>query len=185
VQIIHELHTKKQNRVIFKIYFEKAYDKLGSSLCPREQCRNKSPYYQTRKGLRQGDPLSPILFNIVVDMLAVIITRANNNRQVKGVIPHLLEGGLSILQYVDDTIIFLDYGLEQAKHMKLILRLFEQLSGLKINFHKREIFCFGQAKEYETHYAAMFGCKLGSYPFWYLGLPMHFRKLSNKDWKMI
>jgi retron-type reverse transcriptase len=50
-------------------------------------------YFQTKKGLRQGDPLSPILFNIVVDMLAIIIERAKNNDQVGGLIPHLVEGG--------------------------------------------------------------------------------------------
>jgi hypothetical protein len=52
--------------------------------------------YQTKKGVRQGDPLSPLLFNIVVDMLAVIINRAKSEGQVKGVIPDLTDDGLSI-----------------------------------------------------------------------------------------
>ena len=82
-------------------------------------------YFQTKKGLRQGDPLSPILFNIVVDMLAIIIARAKEDVQVKGVVPHLVEEGLSILQYTDDTIIFLDHDIDKAKNMKLLLCLFE------------------------------------------------------------
>jgi hypothetical protein len=86
-------------------------------------------YFQTRKGLRQGDPLSPILFNIVADMLAIIINRAKEDGQVNGLIPHLVDGGVSILQYADDTIIFLDHDLEKALNMKLILCIFEQLSG--------------------------------------------------------
>ena len=45
--------------------------------------------------------------------------------------------------------------------MKLLLSVFEQLSGLKINFHKSEIFCYGEAKQYETEYTEMFGCERG------------------------
>jgi hypothetical protein len=142
-------------------------------------------YFQTRKGLRQGDPLSPTLFNIVADMLAIIISRAKEDGQVDGLIPHLVEEGVSILQYADDTIIFMEHDLEKALNMKLILCLFEQLSGLKINFHKSEIFCFGQAKEVQEQYRLLFGCEVGSFPFKYLGIPIHFRKLKNSEWKPI
>lgn len=55
------------------------------------------------------------------------------------------------------------------------------MSGLKINFHKSEIFCFGKAKDHELQYEQLFGCKKGSYPFRYLRIPMHYRKLNNSD----
>jgi hypothetical protein len=55
------------------------------------------PFFRTRKGLRQGDPLSPILFNIVANILAILIERAKADNQVSGVVPHLVDGGLSIL----------------------------------------------------------------------------------------
>ena len=172
-ETIHELHTKKKNGVILKIDFEKAYNKIKWSFL-QQTLRMKGfspkwrrwieemvtggsvgikvndeigPYFQTKRGLRQGDPMSPILFNIVADMLALIINRAKADDQIRGVIPHLLDDGLSILHYADDTIIFFDHDLEQAKNLKLLLVAFEQLSGLKINFHKREIFCYGAAKE--------------------------------------
>ena len=64
--------------------------------------------------MRQGDPLSPILFNIVVDMLAILINRAKEDGQVAGLVPHLVDGGLSILQYTDDTILFMDHDLAKV-----------------------------------------------------------------------
>jgi hypothetical protein len=57
-------------------------------------------------------------------MLAIIINRAKEDGQVNGLIPHLVDGGVSILQYADDTIIFLDHDLEKALNMKLILCIF-------------------------------------------------------------
>jgi hypothetical protein len=150
-ETIHELHRKKMDRVLLKIDFEKAYDKVSWDFLQQALrmkgfdptwCRwiqefvsrfsigikvndDIGHYFQTRKWLRQGDPLSPILFNIIADMLAIIINRAKEDGQVSGLIPHLVDGGVSILQYADDTIIFLDHDLEKALNMKLILCIFE------------------------------------------------------------
>ena len=76
-------------------------------------------------------------------MLAIILNRAKQEGLIRGIIPHLIDDGLSILQYADDTVIFLDHDIDLAKNMKLLLYVFEQLSGLKINYHKSDIFCFG------------------------------------------
>jgi hypothetical protein len=118
-------------------------------------------------------------------MLAIMINRAKEDGQVSGLIPHLVDGGVSILQYADDTIIFLDHDLEKDINTKLILCIFEQLSGLKINFHKSEIYCFGEAKEVENEYRFIFGCESGTFPFKYLGIPIHFRNLKNGEWRPV
>jgi hypothetical protein len=69
--------------------------------------------------------------------------------------------------------------------MKLVLCIFEQLSGLKINFHKSELFCFGIAKDDEEEYRNIFGCAIGPFPFRYLGIPIHFHRLKNGEWKPV
>jgi hypothetical protein len=97
-------------------------------------------------------------------LLAIYIERAKSGGQIEGVIPHLVDGGLSILQYADDTIIFIEHDLEKARNLKLILAAFEQLSGLKINFHKSELFCFGEAQNDTPLYTELFGCGKGQFP---------------------
>jgi hypothetical protein len=52
----------------------------------------------------------------------------------------------------------------------VIFFIFEQLSVLKINFHKSEIFCFGKAKDEERQYKQLFGYESRSLPFRYLGV---------------
>jgi hypothetical protein len=141
------------------------------------------PFFCTFKGLRQGDPLSPILFNIVADMLAILFARAKEENQFQGIVPHLVRGGLSILQYADDTVVFLDHNLKHAQNIKLLLTTFEQMSRLQINFHKSELFCYELAKEYELQFAHLFSCGIGTLPFKYLGIPMIHRRLRNSNYQ--
>jgi hypothetical protein len=104
-----------------------------------------------------------MLFNIVADMLAIIIEHAKADGKIEGVVPHLVDGGLSILQYADDTTLFMEHDLEKARNMKLILLAFEQLSGLKINFHKSDFFCFGESNDDANLYAEFLAVVLASF----------------------
>jgi hypothetical protein len=58
----------------------------------------------------------------------------------------------------------LEDDLENARNVKYILCLFEQISGLKINFHKSEIFCLGDAKERAQRYSEIFTCPTAELP---------------------
>jgi hypothetical protein len=60
-------------------------------------------------------PLTRILFNVVVDMLSILINRAKEENQIKGLVPNLIDEGLSILQYADSTILIIDHDFEKHK----------------------------------------------------------------------
>jgi hypothetical protein len=78
----------------------------------------------------------------------------------------------------------LDHDLEHAKNIKLLAG-FEQLSDLKINFHKSEILYYGGAKELQDEYIELFECNAEEYPFRYLWTPMHCKQLLNSEWSKI
>jgi hypothetical protein len=79
----------------------------------------------------------------------------------------------------------LDDDLEKANGLRIVLSAFEKLSGLQINFHKSELFCFSDTKERIVEYVRLFGCKEGEFPFRYLGISMSPRRLFNKDWRIV
>jgi hypothetical protein len=104
----------------------------------------------------------------------VLILPSSWGSQLDGHLYAIMDGGLSILQYADDTILFMEHDLDKAQNLKLILSAFEQLSGLKINFHKSELFCFGEALNEVNVYATLFGSGQGQFPMRYLGIPIHY-----------
>jgi hypothetical protein len=108
-------------------------------------------------------------------MLAILIEHAKSDGQIEGVIPYLIDAGLSILQYADDTILFMEHDLEKAQNLKLMLAAFEQLLGLRNNFHKSELFCFGEAQDSAALFTELFGCGQGQFPIQYLGNQIHYR----------
>jgi hypothetical protein len=70
----------------------------------------------------------------------------------------------------------MDHDIDKSCNMKLLLFAFEQASGLKINFHKSEVFCFGAAQEELEQYTKLFGCKPGTFPINY---PNPLQKIKN------
>ena len=102
---------------------------------------------------------------------------------VKGVLSKFNNCEVNMLQYADDTIFLQQDEEESAKNLMFILTAFEQMSGLTINFHKSEIFLFGEAVNKTDIYQEIFTCEVGKIPIKYLGLPVADTRLGNKFWK--
>jgi hypothetical protein len=136
-------------------------------------------YFRTYQGLRQGDPLSPILFNLVADVLASLMRKAVKKDKIKGLMTHLIEDGITHIQYTDDTILMIEGDDKSITNMKFILYCFEWISGLKINYHKSDAFIFGMDEERQIRIANMLNCQLGSLPMEYLGIRVSDKKLGK------
>jgi hypothetical protein len=88
------------------------------------------------------------------------------------------EGGLTHLQYADDTILMCEGDESSIKIMKILLYYFDWLSGLKINYHKSEVVTFGMEKGEEEKIANMLNCGVGKLPMKYLGFPISDSKMG-------
>ncbi|KAE8767490.1 ABC transporter G family member 37 [Hordeum vulgare] len=133
----------------------------------------KWDHFRPSSGVKQGDFISSLLFNLVVEALAGILDKAKQVSHLRGVVSHLIPGGgVTHLQYVYDTMIMVEgYDLDIV-NFKFLLLCFEIMSGLKINLNKSKLVVFGCSATEQQRIADKIKCRLTSFPISYLRMPM-------------
>lgn len=123
---------------------------------------------QCKDGLGQGDPLTPYLFIIVVDLLQCMISGAYS----ESILCHPLHTNLSpiVIQYVDDTLIVAQASEEGAITLRYILDDFALATGLYLNFEKNTFVPLNATDTTAASIAKTFGCPVSCFPQIYLGL---------------
>ena len=92
---------------------------------------------------------------------------------------------VNILQYADDTIFFVEASVENIKAIKAILRAFEMVSGLKINFAKSNFGAIGMPESWKQNATNFLNCSLLTIPFVYLGIPIGANPRKCQTWDLI
>jgi len=209
-EIVDDTRKRRKELLLFKVDFEKAYDsidwgyldevirKMGFPTLWQKwinQCIgmatasvlvNESPTdeFPLERGLRQGDPLSPFLFLLVVEGFNVLMKAMSSN--------HLFNGYsvgssnpvvVSHLQFADDTLILGEKSWANVRTMWAVLMLFEALSSLEVNFSKSQLVGVIVSDSWLSEAALVLSCRDGSVPFVYLGLPVGGKAHRLDFWK--
>jgi len=125
------------------------------------------------RGLRQGDPLSPFLFLLAAEGFNVLMKSLSDNNLFIGYMVGSTEPvTVSHLQFADDTLILGKKSWANIRAMRAVLVLFEKMFGLKVNFNKSQLVGVNVSTSWLSKAAVALGCKVGSVPFVYLGLPI-------------
>ncbi|XP_024961356.1 uncharacterized protein LOC112501856 [Cynara cardunculus var. scolymus] len=131
---------------------------------------NGSPTHEfpLGRGVRQGDPLAPLLFILAAEALNIMMLEASRKGIFKGI--KLPNSGpeISILQFADDVLIMGEWTRTNATNLIRLLRCFQLSSGLKVNMQKSNIMGVGADYEEVVSVASRLHCRPGLFPFTYL-----------------
>ncbi|KAG9442213.1 hypothetical protein H6P81_018067 [Aristolochia fimbriata] len=157
-EVADSFMRNREPRVIIKLDMEKAFDRVDwnflDAMMQQMGFRNRwrtwmrscvssaaysisvnggtFGYFRGSRGLRQGDPLSPLLFNIVGEGLTALVKIA---RRLDWIQPVISEDFIPLTQFADDTILFGVGTEEEILRWKALIGLFELASGQKVNWH--------------------------------------------------
>ncbi|PNX79011.1 ribonuclease H, partial [Trifolium pratense] len=140
--------------------------------------------FKVSKGLRQGDPLSPFLFLIAAEGLTGMVKKAVNIGKFRGFKVHD-DLSFHILQFADDTIMMGEGTWENVWTIKTILRGFELVSGMKINFVKSKLYGINVEESFLEATSNFLLCRAESIPFKFLGLPVGANPRRLETWKPV
>lgn len=170
-RIIYDLMqlVDEQNKpgLLLLVDFEKAFDSLSWSFIEKvfkffnfgpsvikwistlyknsslrvSQGGNFSSPFKVERGCKQGDPLSPYIFIICAEILAIKI---RNNDKIKGI--KIDDFEFLLTQFADDTTVILDGSEASLNETLNELEQFKSISGLKVNFQKTQVIWIGSKK---------------------------------------
>jgi hypothetical protein len=209
-EVVDLAKRSRKECVIFKVDFAKAYDsvswnfldymlqRFGFGIKWRAWMKacvcngnlsvlvNGSPTEQVsiNRGLKQGDPLAPFLFLLVVEGLRSLMHKAVSMGYFRG-FKIDSEMTISHLQYADDTLLIGEPCVENLWAMKAILRWFELISGLKVNFSKSCLVGINVGSDFMDEAANFLHCKIGKISFIYRGLPVGANPRLSATWRPV
>ena len=137
-------------------------------------------FFASKCGLRQGDPLSPLLFIISMEALSRSLSAAAHSQEYQ-FHPKCEEISLTHLSFADDIFLFTGGTKSSVQVMMDELKRFEEFSGLQVNKQKSAIFIAGVNDDIKTDLLNTKGFSLGSFPMKYLGVPLISTRLSHCD----
>ena len=142
--------------------------------------------FNIERGLRQGDPLSPFLFLLAAEGFNVLMLSLMEAGLFHGYkVGRDNDLCLSHLQFADDTLIIGNKSWLNVRSMRAVLLIFEELSGLKVNFNKSLLTGINVSDSWLSEAALVLNCRVGTFPFMYLGLPIRGDPRKLDFWKPI
>lgn len=133
---------------------------------------SSSHFFNPSRGLRQGDPLSPILFFIMADCLERYIGDLVHKGVIKGLQPSSQPLICSHGQFVDDTFFMGKSEVKEARNLKQAINLYSSASGQLVKWNKSVVYFLNTPILRQHKIAKILGCSIGSLPSSYLGLPL-------------
>lgn len=132
-----------------------------------------------RRGLRQGDPLSPMLFILVMEVLNSIVHFATQEHLLQPIAYPQAIHRISV--YADDVVLFLWPLRSDLSLVTCLLDIFGQSTGLRTNIAKSSVTPIQCGEEELAAILELLPCELKEFPCNYLGLPLTIRKPSKAE----
>jgi hypothetical protein len=126
----------------FKKWIELFYKNIQSCVVVNG---HMSDWFYIYRGCRQGDPLSPYLFILCAEILALLI---KTNKNITGI--KVEKNEFIISQYADDTTLMLDGSEKSLRNTMQVLKFYADISGLNINMDKTKAVWIGSKRESEN-----------------------------------